>query len=722
MTAPVVPTSASSVAHSPLPSPGRQRQQGYKPANGPGSPSGTGLNWRELVRAEVAVPIAVLGILLAMITPLPAFLLDILISANITLSTIVLLVSMYIRRPADFSVFPTTLLLMTLFRLALNVSSSRLILLNGSKGTSAAGEVIESFGNFVVGGNFVIGVVIFLVLIAIQYVVINHGAVRISEVTARFTLDALPGKQMSIDADLNGGLINEAEAKARRKSLSAEAEFYGAMDGATRFTQRDAVASILITAINILAGFLIGVLQHNMRMAQALETYTVLTIGDGLVTVIPALMISISGGLIVTRASSEQEMGADFEKQIFGAYQPLLLAAGVLFAMSLFPGLPKIPFVLLASAVGYTGYRIRKKQLTAVPAPAAPHPQAAKDNLESLMKVEPLSVEVGLGLVKMVEGAENSPLLRRIAGLRRQLASELGYILPPVRVTDNLSLKVREYVVLLKGAEIARCELPQGCDLAIPPPTGSVPVNGMPTKDPAFGIPAVWIGAELAERARAAGCTVVDPLSVMTTHLSELVRRHCHEIFSRQDAKKVLDRVSEENPRVVDDLVPKLLPLPTVQRVFQNLLRERVSIKDANTVLESLGEAAGVTRNPLLLTEYVRQSLRRSLVKPHLNANGELPVFFLDPELERTIEQAVEHGETTSHLNLPPQKVGELLEAARSAVNSGQPGWAMLASAGARSFVRQMLEANHPQITVLSHGEVPPGTKVVSLGVLRGAK
>ncbi|QOY92237.1 flagellar biosynthesis protein FlhA [Paludibaculum fermentans] len=675
-----------------------------------------------MIRPEVAVPISVLGILMAMITPLPAFLLDILISANITLSTIVLLVSMYIRRPADFSVFPTTLLLMTLFRLALNVSSSRLILLNGSKGTSAAGEVIESFGNFVVGGNFVIGVVIFLVLIAIQYVVINHGAVRISEVTARFTLDALPGKQMSIDADLNGGLINEAEAKARRKSLSAEAEFYGAMDGATRFTQRDAVASILITGINIIAGFLIGVLQHNMRMAQALETYTVLTIGDGLVTVIPALMISISGGLIVTRASSEQEMGVDFEKQIFGAHQPLLLASGVLGAMALFPGLPKIPFLLLAGGVGYTGYRIRQKQRMAVTAPPAPQPQAAKDSLESLMKVEPLSVEVGLGLVKLVEGAENSPLLRRIAGLRRQLASELGYILPPVRVTDNLSLKVREYVVLLKGAEIARCELPQGCDLAIPPPTGSVPVQGMPTKDPAFGIPALWISAELAERARAAGCTVVDPLSVMTTHLSELVRRHCHEIFSRQDAKRVLDRVSEENPRVVDDLVPKLLPLPTVQRVFQNLLRERVSIRDANTVLESLGEAAGVTRNPLLLTEYVRQSLRRSLVKPHLNTAGELPVFFLDPELERAIEQAVEHGESTSHLNLPPQKVGELLEAARSAVNSGKSGWALLASAGSRSFVRQMLEANHPQITVLSHGEVPPGTKVVSMGVLRGAK
>lgn len=721
MTAPVVTAPTQSAAGAPGPA-GRPRQSGYRTATPAAAEKLLGIDWRELARAEVAVPIAVLGILLAMVTPLPSFLLDVLISANITLSTVVLLVSMYIRRPADFSVFPTTLLLMTLFRLALNVSSSRLILLNGSAGTSAAGEVIESFGNFVVGGNFVIGVVIFLVLIAIQYVVINHGAVRISEVTARFTLDALPGKQMSIDADLNAGLINEAEAKARRKALSAEAEFYGAMDGATRFTQRDAVASILITAINIVAGFLIGVLQHGMQMSEALETYTVLTIGDGLVTVIPALMISISGGLIVTRASSEQEMGADFARQMFGSYQPLLLASGVLFAMALFPGLPKVPFLLLAGGIGLAGYRVRQRQVQIAATPVASPPQAARESLESLMRVEPLAVEVGLGLVKLVEGAENSPLLRRISAIRRQMAAELGYILPPVRVTDNLSLKVREYVVLLKGTEIARYELPQGSDLVIPPAGGPVPVQGVPTKDPAFGIPAVWVGSEQAERVRAAGCTVVDSLSVLATHLSELVRRHCHEIFSRQDAKKVLDRVSEENPRVVEDLVPKLLPLPAVQRVFQNLLRERVSIKDAGTILESLGEAATITRNPVLLTEYVRQALRRALVKPHLNANGELPVFFLDPELERAVEQAVEHGESTSHLNLPPQKVGELLEAARSAVSAGQSGWALLASSGARSFVRQMLEANHPQITVLSHGEVPPGTRVVSLGVLKGSK
>ncbi|MBI5283301.1 MAG: flagellar biosynthesis protein FlhA [Candidatus Solibacter usitatus] len=720
MATPVITAPANRPAPVSTAHPGRE--PGWRAGAGPATGPSPGVGLRHLARAEVAVPVAVLGILLAMVTPLPPLALDLLISANITLSTLVLLVSMYIRRPADFSVFPTTLLLMTLFRLALNVSSARLILLNGSRGTSAAGEVIESFGNFVVGGNFVIGIVIFLVLIAIQYVVINHGAVRISEVTARFTLDALPGKQMSIDADLNAGLINEGEARSRRKSLAAEAEFYGAMDGATRFTQRDAVASILITAINIGAGFLIGVLQHNMGLAQALETYTVLTIGDGLVTVIPALMISISGGLIVTRASSEREMGADFHQQIFGFYQPLLLTSGVLLAMALFPGLPKIPFLLLGCGAGYAGYRIRRRQQLAETDSANATPQAPKESLETLLRVDSLAVEVGLGLVRMVEGAQNSPLLRRIAAIRRQLAIDLGYILPAVRVTDNLSLKVREYVFLLKGAEIARFELPHGCELAIPPGAAVPDLQGTPTRDPAFGLAAMWIPAQLTEKARAAGCTVVDPLSVMATHISELVRSHCHEVFSRQDAKRILDRLAEDQPRLVEDLVPKLLPLATVQRVFQNLLRERVSIRDAASILESLGEAAAITRNPLLLSEYVRQALRRGIVRPHLNAAGELPVFFLDQDLERAIEQAVEHGESASHLNLPPQKVSELLDAVSAASGAGQTGAVILTGAGPRVFVRQMLEARHPQIAVLSHGEIPPGTRVVSLGVLRGSK
>src|ERR1700742_3886629 len=412
-------------------------------------------NWRGFI-----VPLGVLGIVMAMITPLPPFLMDILISANITLSVIVLLVALYISKPVDFSVFPTTLLLMTLFRLALNISSARLILLNGNTGTAAAGEVIQAFGAFVVGGNYVIGVVIFLVLIAIQYVVINHGAVRISEVTARFTLDAMPGKQMSIDSDLNAGLIDESEAKRRRKALAKEAEFFGAMDGASRFTQRDAVASILITGINIIAGFLIGVLQHGMDLQHAIETYTVLTIGDGLVTVIPALMISISGGLIVTRASSDDRLGADFAKQLFGSPQPLFLAGGVVIVLAAFPGLPTIPFLALGSVLGFAAWKMREKQAAAEKTAAVAKPAAAKYNIESLLKVEPLAIEMGLGLVKYVGGGQDSPLIKRIGGIRKQIASELGFVLGPVRVVDNVSLKAHEYVISLKGAEIARYELP----------------------------------------------------------------------------------------------------------------------------------------------------------------------------------------------------------------------------------------------------------------------
>jgi len=667
--------------------------------------------------AEYAVPIAVLGIVMAMITPLPTFLLDILISANITLSVIVLLVSLYITKPVEFSVFPTTLLLMTLFRLALNISSARLILLKGNTGTSAAGEVIQAFGAFVVGGNYVIGVVIFLVLIAIQYVVINHGAVRISEVTARFTLDAMPGKQMSVDADLNSGLIDDNEARSRRKMLSSEAEFYGAMDGASRFTQRDAVASIIITAINILAGFLIGVLQHGMDLKRALETYTVLTIGDGLVTVIPALMISISGGLIVTRASSDTKLGIDFQKQVFNNWQPLMLASGVLIAMAAFPGLPKIPFVVLGSGVGFVAWRVRQQSATAEktkPPVATP----ARENLEGLLKIEPLAVEVGLGLVQLVEGGQNSQLLRRIASIRRQLAGELGYILPPVRVTDNLTLKAREYVISIKGVELTRFELVHGCELAIRADEKAEAIDGIPAHEPAFGIPALWVAPENVDSARRAGYTIVDTVSILGTHLAEIVRRYAHELFSRQDAKKLLDRVAEENPKLVEDLVPKLLPLAVVQKVLQNLLRERVSIRDAASILEALGEAAPITKNTILLTEYVRQAIRRQVVKPLLDQTGDLMAHFLDPALEQAIESAVEHTENSSHLNLSPQRVRDIQERIKKCCGTPDSQAVMLTSSGSRYFVRQMTESTSPNLTVLSHNEMPPGNRIVSLGTV----
>src|SRR3954454_10805226 len=666
---------------------------------------------------EMAVPIAVLGIVIALITPLPGIVLDLLIVTDILLSVTVLMVSLYLVRPVEFTSFPTTLLLLTLFRLALNISSSRLILLNGNTGTTAAGEVIAAFGSFVVGGNYIIGTVIFLVLIAIQYVVINHGAVRISEVTARFTLDALPGKQMSIDSDLNGGLIDESEAKRRRKELSTEAEFYGAMDGASRFTQRDAVASILITGINIIAAFLIGVLQHGMDFRKALETYTVLTIGDGLVTVIPALMISISAGLIVTRASSDASLGSEFQRQIFRNSQPLLLGAGVLCALALLPSMPKLPFLLLGGAAGAVGWRMRKKETGITPSAAADaKPATAKENLEALMRVEPLSIEVGLGLVGMVEGGQDSPLLRRIAAIRRQFAQDLGFLLPPVRVADNLALRSREYILSLKGVEISRFELPAGCELAIPAGNVEPGIEGQPTREPAFGMAALWIPGERAERARQAGYTVVDPVSVMGTHLSEAIRRHAHELFSRQDAKRLLDRVAVENPKAVEDLVPKLMPLATVQRVLQNLLRERVSIRDSVSILEALGEAAPATRNPILLTEYARQAIRRSVVKPYLNRAGDLPAWFLDPAMEQAVERAVEHGEQNSHLTLAPTAIRDILNRIAARIASPETPVIAIASSGSLYFMRQIAETALPNLYFVAHNEIPPGLRVQSLG------
>jgi flagellar biosynthesis protein FlhA len=665
---------------------------------------------------ELAVPIAVLLIVIALITPLPSFLLDILIVLDLMMSVIVMMVAMYIGRPVEFSVFPTVLLLLTLFRLALNVSSSRLILLNGNTGTSAAGHVIEAFGSFVVGGNYIVGAVIFCVLIAIQYVVINHGSVRISEVTARFTLDALPGKQMSIDADLNGGLIDESEARRRRRELSSEAEFYGAMDGASRFTQRDAIASIIITGVNIMAGFLIGVLQHKMDLGSALQTYTVLTIGDGLVTVIPALMISISGGLIVTRASSDSRLGAQFQAQVFGKSEPLLLASGVLVALSLFPGLPTIPFLALGGGLGFIGWQKRRKSDASVKTSTDADDKPAKENLEALLQVDPLTVEVGLGLVKLVDGGPNSRLLQRISGIRKTLASQLGYFLPPVKVNDNLSLRAREYTLFIKGVEMGRYEMPTGQELAIPGGTVDGSVEGTPTKDPAFHLAALWIPAERAAFARTRGYTVVDDVSVMGTHLSEVVRKHAHELFSRQDTKNFCDRVAQTNPKVVEDLVPKMLSLSVIQRVLQNLLRERVPIRDSVTILEALSEGAQMTKNPVLLTEYVRQGIRRAIISAHVNQHSELAAYLVEPAAEHAVEAVVEHSEHNSVLGLAPQAARDLVGRITRRLERPDSSAVVLVNPSIRYFVKQLLETAFPDVTVLSHSEVPPEIKVKSLG------
>jgi flagellar biosynthesis protein FlhA len=665
---------------------------------------------------DAGVPIAVLGIILALITPLPGGVLDLLLVIDIMLSTIVMMVAMNIRKPVDFNVFPTTLLLLTLFRLALNVSSSRLILLNGNAGTSAAGHVIEAFGNFVVGGNYIIGTVIFLVLIAIQYVVINHGAVRISEVTARFTLDALPGKQMSIDADLNAGLINEAQAKERRKQLSAEAEFYGAMDGASRFTQRDAIASILITAINIIAGFLIGVLQHGMDLAQAIQTYTILTIGDGLVTVIPALMISISGGLIITRATSENKLGSEVKAQIFSDWQPLMLSSGVLVAMSLFPGLPTLPFLFLGGGLGFWAWKRRQAEQVETRQAASPvKPVSVKERLESALKVEPLAIDLGPSLALAMQGSAESPLLDRLAAVRLQLASQLGFLVPAVRVADNPALPPHAYTISVRGVELARFDLVPGHELAITSGPPDPSLTGQPTSEPAFGLPAVWIETAQVPRAEAMGYTVVDPISVLGTHFAEIVKRHAHELFSRQDAKVYCDRIAAEHPKLVEDLVSK--QLVTVQRVLQNLLREQAPIRDAVSILEAISEALQTTRNPVLISEYVRQHLRRGLIAPLLAPGKELAAYFVEPKVEQAIESAVQHGEQTSILALQPQTAREVIERFRGRLEPDETS-VVVTSPTVRYFLRQLLETKLPQAVVLSHNELPPELPVVSLGVI----
>lgn len=668
---------------------------------------------------------------MAMILPLPPLLLDLLISVNIAVSLLVLLVSMYIQKPVEFSIFPSSLLLLTLFRLALNISSSRLILMNGNLGTAAAGDVIESFGQFVVGGSFIIGLVMFLVLIGIQYVVINHGAVRISEVTARFTLDALPGKQMSIDADLNAGLIDEAEAKLRRKKLAQETEFYGAMDGASRFTQRDAVAGILILLINVIAGFLIGVFQYGMDLGRAFETYTILTIGDGLVTVIPALMISLAGGLIVTRASSEGQLDSEIKRQVFATPEPIGLAGVVMILLALVPGLPKIPFLALGGIAVYSAKKMMERRHAEESTPAEPSvaasPASAKESIETLLKVDTVAVEVGLGLVRLVEGGGQSTLLQRISGVRRQMASDLGFILPAVRVTDNLSLRATEYRILIKGNEMARFEMKRGYELALlPGGTGDrnqagilerlLAVGAIATKEPAFQLDALWIPADHVETARLEGCTVVDAASIVGTHFAETMKRCAAEIFTRQDAKRYVDRVAEETPKLVEDLVPKLLPLGTVQKILQNLLRERVSIRDGVSVLEAMSEGGAMTRNPTLITEFVRQSIRRTITKQLMTGNNELNAWLLNPELEQELESSVEHGEFNSHLTAPPARVRELLQRLRQVFDNPMSSGTILTGSNARFFVRQLTETAFPNLNVISHSEIASGIQVNSLG------
>ena len=675
------------------------------------------------------VPAAAVSLVFVMLVPLPSFVLDILLAFSMTASVLVLLTALQILRPAEFSVFPSLLLLMTLLRLSLNLASSRRILLHGSEGVSAAGNVIEAFGQFVVGGNYVVGFVLFLALIAIQYIVVSHGAVRTAEVTARFTLDAMPGKQMAIDADLNAGLIDENQARTRREQITREAEFYGAMDGAARFNQRDSLATILITAINIIAGFLIGVLQQGIPFQEALKTYTVLTVGDGLVTLIPSLLVSVAGGMVVTRASSNTTLSTDLGRQLFSNGRPLWIACGVMTVLALIPGLPKLSFILMAVIMGALARRSKVGIAAESKSDASPAADKAGkpsgqvlDPLDAALKLDELMLEVGVGLVPLVDANKGGQLLSKVRALRKHLATQLGFLVPSIHITDNLTLKDLEYVVHLRGVEIARWEMRRDCLLAISSQATMPALPGHDTRDPAFGAPAKWITKDLQAQALAAGYAVVDQTAVLATHLGELIRQNAHELLTRQETKRLIDRLSESHPKLVEELVPKLMTLGEVQKILQQLLREQVSIRDLGSILETLVDSVGTSKNPVLLTEAVRHALGRALVRPLLDERGELKVVTLGRGIEEECCRAVgAQALSAASTVLQPSTARRVLEGLRALFGEqvlNAPPVLLCASPG-RFYLRRLLEPFLPKIVVLAPTEIPPLIPVQSVGSLQ---
>jgi flagellar biosynthesis protein FlhA len=671
--------------------------------------------------AHMIAPAAVIAIVALMIVPLPPILLDLLLSIDIGLSVVLLLTAIYVKEPIEFSVFPSLLLLLTLLRLSLNVAGTRLILLHGGDGVDAAGHVIMAFGQFVVGGNFVVGVVVFLVLIAIQYIVINHGAVRISEVTARFTLDAMPGKQMSIDADLNAGLIDERQAKDRRERIRREADFYGAMDGAIRFTQRDAIAAILITGVNIVAGLIIGIVQHDLDLETALRTFTILTVGEGLVTAIPALLVSMSGGLITTRAASEASLGEEVAGQLLGKARPLAIGAGVLFALAIVPGLPKFAFIVVGGMMGLAAYMNREgaavKEDEAAAAAAAASPTALSDSAEA-GPLDPLSVEVGYALVALVDEKQGGSLLTRVRAIRRQIATDTGMVVPPVHVADNLQLGPRTYAILVKGVEVARGELMPDRLLAINPGTASGQIDGTPTREPAFGLPAWWIATEHRDRVTAAGYTVVDPTTALSTHLSETIRTFLPDLLSRQQTKEMLDRVAQTSPRLIEELVPKVVSTGEIQRLLKQLLRERVPIRDLTTILESMGDIAPITKDPDVMNEAVRSALGRAICRQHQNDRGELPTISFAPSLEERLLQSIVRTEQGAVLALDPHEAQNLASRIARALETAVAQPVLLCTPALRPHLWRLFTRVLPQIGVLSHNEIPAHVRIAPIAVL----
>ena len=679
---------------------------------------------------EYLLPLAAISVIFVMLVPLPSPVLDLLLALSMAASVIVFLSAVQIRRAVELSVFPTLLLLLTLFRLALNIASSRRILLHGSEGTGAAGQVIEAFGQFVVGGNYVVGFVLFLALIAIQFLVVAHGAVRTAEVTARFTLDALPGKQMAIDADMNAGLIDEAEARKRRQAIAREAEFYGAMDGAARFNQRDSLATILITAINIVAGLLIGTLQQGIDLGEAVRTYTILTVGDGLVTMIPSLLVSVAGGIALTRANSAGMLGGEIREQLLTRPATLYLASLVSAAMCLIPGLPKLAFLLVAAGLFWGAKRVAKG-VESVLLSELNHGEKKKTEqtqggeLAGLLRLEDLTLEIGFQLIPLVDEKQGGQLLNRVRTLRRHLSAEMGFLVPPVHISDNLRLKPREYLFSLRGVEIGRWQTEGTQLLAVSGDPNRRPLAGREAREPAFGVPAVWIAPALEEQAIAAGYSVVDPVTVITTHLGELIRCHAGELLGRAEIKRLMDGLNESHPKLTEELVPKLLTLGEVGRVLEQLLRERVSIRDMGKILEALLETAPINKSLVALVEASRQALGRRLVQPLLDDDGQLPVLLLEPGLEEEILAALapEAGQrllgTPSSSGIPV--VRRLADSLKKLMgtSSAAASPVLLCSSPARYHVKRWLEPLLPRLAVVAVSEIPPDVRLRPVGTVR---
>ncbi len=678
-----------------------------------------------LKNSDIILALMFFMVIILMVLPITTWMLDIFLTLSISFSIVVLLISIYVLRPLEFSTFPTILLFSTVFRLSLEIAATRLILLYGYKGTDAAGIVIQSFGSFIVGGNYAVGIVIFIIFIVINFLVVTKGAGRVAEVAARFTLDAMPGKQMSIDAELNSGLINDQEARQKRSDIIKEADFYGSMDGASKFVRGDVIAAIVIIVINIIAGLLIGIFQHHLSLAKAADYYTLLTVGEGLVAQIPALIVSTASGIIITRASRETNLSKEFSKQFSSYPRALYTAAGILLFFGIIPGLPHWPFILLSIIVAVTAFLISKennRKKMDIDKKAVEEKKTVPESqiIESVMQVDMMELEVGYGLISYVDSSRNGELLERIKGLRKQIAADLGMIVPPIHIKDNLALKPNEYVILIKGIEVSRFEIMPAKFLAMNPGNATENIPGTVTKEPAFNLPALWIDESEKQKAQLAGWTVVEIPAVIATHIVEIIKQNAAELLTRQDTQKLLDILSAKYPKVVDELIPNVLSLSTVQKILENLLSEGIPIKDMLTIIETLHDYGSNIKDPLLLTEYVRSALKRTITKAILDQDGSVKVITLGKNFESTMlneyKKAKELGVYSAIEQPVYQKIiGVVKDQVKKALDGGHTP-VILTSPAIRLFVKNILKDIIPGIVVISSAEIAPNIKLQSIG------